>query len=365
MTDQNGRPIAGANIDVHAVGPDDQIRFGNITMVTSDYQAPDKGHVAGSRPSIDCTDKDNQGAQGDHNIPGSDDPQHIDSISGTTTSGQFTFALYSTAVGPTRVDVWGDEDDDDVQQAAEASGGARLGWGEPPPPATREIFLEPASSTAEPGNCKRIEVIGKLSGNPMSGQNVDIHISGPDETVAFCMPPDGSTGTAPDGGTHTGNADDATTRHLEGQLDSEGRFVFGVTTGSEGSTTMLVWADTLDDDIKGTEEASRSGDIGWTLSGDRTISIRSNKSTANKGSRARISGAIDGASACESSQVVKLKARRLNAGRFRTISSTNTAADGSYQFTVVIRVSKKYRTVAPVAGACEKASSRVITIRAN
>lgn len=365
VLDQSNRPIAGTNVDVHVTGPDDQIRFGNIVDVTGDFQAPDKGHVSGSRPAIRCSDKTNQGTQGDHNIPGSDDPQHIESISGTTNSGGFTFTLYSTAVGGTQINVWFDGDDDDTQQPAEISGGARMGWGEAPPPATREIFLEPTSSTAETGTCKRVEMVGKISGNPMAGQNVDVHITGPDESVTFCVPPDGSTARSPDGGTHTGNADDATTRHLEGEMDSAGRFVFGVTTTSQGSTTLLVWADTLDDDTKGTDEASRSGDIAWTLSGDRTISIQSNKSTANKGSKARITGQIDGSSACESGQAVKLKAKRLNRGKFRTVSSTTTDSAGSYKFNVVVRFSKKYRAVAPAAGACEKASSRVITIRAN
>jgi hypothetical protein len=364
-TDQSNRPVAAANLDVHAVGPDDQLRFGNVTDVTSEFQAPDKAHVAGPRAAINCANKANQGTQGDHNIPGADDPQHIESVAGTSNVGQFVFALHSLPTGGTRIDVWSDGEDDDVQQPAETSVGARLGWGEPPPQAEREIFLEPVRSTAEAGACQRIEMLGKLSGSPMAGQNVDVHITGPDETVSYCLPPDASSGTAPNGGTHTGNADDATTRHLEGVLDGNGRFVFGVTSATEGTTSIVTWADTLEDDIKGTDEASGIGDVGWTLSGDRSISIQSNKSTARKGSRVRISGSIDGSTACESDQVVKLKAKRLNRGRFRTISSTTTDSDGSYLFTPIIRISKKYRTVAPVAGACEKASSRVITIRTN
>ena len=370
-TDQFGRPIAGANIDVHATGPGDQVRFGFIentatspsTTPTGAFQAPDKGHVA-TRDGIQCRTKANSGKQGDHNIPGAPDPQHIESTTGTDDAGRFIFALYSDVIGGTSVTVSADENDDDVFQGSEVTGGSRLGWGQDPPEPTTDVFLEPASATGTSGSCVRMVLSVKRGGNALSGVNVDVHVNGPDSGVAFCSPPDGSAGRAPDQN-HVGGVDDDDTRHLEGETDSVGRFIFGVTSTSSGTTGVVGWMDVADDDVPSLDEPSKNSEIAWTTSGERSISIQSNKSTANKGSRARISGAIDGASACESGQAVKLKAKRVNRGKFRTIASTTTEGSGSYKFNVVVRISKKYRTVAPVAGACEKATSRVITIRAN
>jgi hypothetical protein len=368
LLDQNGRPMAASNIDIHAVGPDDQIRFGVIVEdnlpVTDPFQAPNSNHVATPRPSIDCTEKDNSGTQGDHNIPNQDDPQHIESTAGTDNAGEFVFALYSNTNGGTVATAWADENDDDAQQASETSAGTRIGWGEAPPGLTREVFLDPETAAATTGSCQRVEVIGKLSGSPMSGQNIDIHISGPDETVNFCLPADGDTGTAPNAGPHTGNVDDATTKHLEGTLDSDGRFVFGVTSASDGNTALTVWADTLEDDIQGTDEASETGTVGWATSGERTISIQSSKSRQQTGRNVRISGRISGATACEASQVVQLKSKRVRGGRFHTIGTATTDSEGDYSFRVTVRASRKYKTVAPAADPCALATSRIITVKA-
>ena len=362
--DELARPVADANIDVHVTGPDDQIRYGWVNMETDPFQAPDSNHVSNPRPSVDCSDGTNERSQGDHNIPGADDPQHIESVEGTTTAGTFTFALRSTTRGGSRIIGWADDNDDDLQQVAEASGGARVGWGEPPPASERQLFIDPSSTTATVGDCLRVEAIVRLDGSADPGINVDVHASGPDETISFCTPPGETAGRPPDQGSHVGDADDSDTRHVEGETDAAGRFVFGVTAANQGTTSLDVWIDSNLDDLQDIGETARRADVSWTLSGDRDISISSNRSRVRRGRAVRISGAIDGTSAtCEGGQVVRLQAKRMRGGRFRTIMSTTTEADGDYSFRVVVRKSKRYRAVAPEAGACEKARSRTITVR--
>lgn len=368
--DQDGRPIAAANIDVHATEPDDQIQFGVIRrttspeagVLTSGFQAPDNAHVS-KRAARNCGNEEPEEEQGDHNIPGADDPQHIESTAGTNNQGDFTFALWSATAGPTHVDAWADVNDDDVQQASEVGGGARIGWGQPPPAPSRTILLEPVSTTAATGSCQRMVLAAKEGGNPLVSANVDVHASGPNETIAFCSPgSDASTGRAPDQGSHVGDADDAQTRHLEGETDSSGRFIFGVTASSEGTTAVTGWIDSTDDDVLSGEPA-RNAEVKWTISGDRSISIASSRARVRKGRRVTISGRIDGAAVCEADQRVRLRAKPLSGGRFRTIASTSSDASGSYSFRVKVRKSKRYFTVAPADGACEKAASRRIVVR--
>lgn len=369
--DQNGRPIAAANIDVHATGPDDQIQFAIIErttspqagVLTSGFKAPDRGHPS-ERSSYNCGNNEQQGRQGDHNIPGANDPQHIESTDGTDRDGNFTFALRSAIGGPTQVEAWVDADDDDVLQASEAIGGARIGWGQPPPPPVRNILLEPTSASATTGTCQRMVIAAREGGNPLAGVNVDVHASGPNESVAFCAPPDASFGREPDQGSHVAGADDAQTRHLEGETDNSGRFIFGVTAASDGVTNVTVWIDGLDDDTLTSGEPSRLGQVQWAVSGDRSISISSNRNKVRRGRAVRISGAIDGVSStCETGQVVRLRSKRMRGGNFRTMRSTTTDTDGDYSFRVRVRKSKRYKAVAPASEACEKAVSRTITVR--
>ena len=370
--DQSGRPIAAANIDVHALGPDDQIQFGIIErttspqagVLTSEFQAPDRGHSS-SRAAHNCGNNEPEGRQGDHNVPGANDAQHIESTDGTDNSGNFVFALRSTTNGGTQVEAWVDENDDDLIQGAETSGGSQIGWGVPPPPPARSVLLEPVSTSATTGDCQRVAMTVREGGSPLVSVNVDVHVSGPTETVAFCSPgTDASVRRDPDSGAHIGGSDDAETRHTEGETDASGRFIFGVTSAAEGSSAIVAWLDTPDDDVLSNDEVSRRGEIAWTVSGDRSISISSNKNRVRKGRFVRISGRINGQPACAEAQTVQVKSKRVKGGRFRTVATVTTDAEGDYSARIRVRKSKKYRAIAPASGACETARSRTITVRA-
>lgn len=127
VTDQFGRPMAGANVDVHAQGPTDGLRFASSAGQTSPFRAPNTGH--GSREDAKrCSDNSNVGKQGDHNSRAGADAKHIESAKGTTNGGEFLYGLRSPAVGDTQVRVWVDLNNDDEFDGADISRRGKLTW---------------------------------------------------------------------------------------------------------------------------------------------------------------------------------------------------------------------------------------------
>ncbi|HYP22766.1 MAG TPA: hypothetical protein VEV43_04265, partial [Actinomycetota bacterium] len=121
VRDQNGRPIWRVNMDVHAQGPGDEVRFGSAPG-THPFKAPDQGghqtentDTCGNAPAEQATP-----AQGRHSNVSGADPKHIESVEGSDTSGRFTFAVRSPArEGTSTVTAWADEDDNDERQPSE------------------------------------------------------------------------------------------------------------------------------------------------------------------------------------------------------------------------------------------------------
>lgn len=372
VSDQDNRPISGMNVDVHAVGPDDNLTFAimdttPVTTETDPFQAPDKAHTTeGARR---CSDAARSGNQGETNRPGGvDDEKHIESTSpasslgGTDDNGNFDFALYSGSGGATQVTAWADMNDDDLQGANEASGGAQLGWGQAPPPPVTDISLAPTSATATVGECVRIAALVRRGGSPLGSANVDVHVSGPDAGVAFCTPVDASSGRAPDGGSHVAGGHEEGTKHLEGETSSTGQFVFGVASSTTGESTVDVWVDqTEDDTLSG--EPNAAARITWEVEGSRTITLASNKRRVRKGGRARLSGDIEGSATCEGNQAVELQARRAGGGSFRTIRTLTTDAEGLYETRVRMRRARTFRALAREAAPCDAAQSGNVTVR--
>lgn len=362
MYDQRERPIAGANIDVHAVGPSDQLVFGSIgNNRTSGFQAPDASHPS-SEAAIRCSDGERVGRQGDHNVPLDDDIKHIESTTGTDTGGNFFFALKSDGTGTTAITAWADVNDDDVPGSSEASGGGRIGWGVPPPPPVTELALSPDQTSGATGSCVRFEAVARRGGSSLSGANVDVHVTGPDSGVAFCDLSDGSARRDPSGGGHLNGAHEDGTKHTEGETDAAGRFVFGVTSPSEGQTTVTVWLDTTEDDVPN-GELERTSTLTWNPPGDRSITLESNRSEVDKGRRVRLFGQIQGTSSCAASQSVQLQAKPLRGGSFATIKTLTSDAEGDYATRVRMRQARRFRTVVDAADPCEAATSRTVTVR--
>lgn len=153
VIDQNDKPIAGANVDVKAAGPQDQLRFNTSTTgsgSSSGTQAPDRGGHS-NETAYACSAGDFGGTQGEHNRAGLPDIKHIESSSaGTDNTGTWTFRLYSPDAGTTQVTVFADRDNDDVYCSSEPNESFAFAWrttgGEPVAvPATQPIPPEASS----------------------------------------------------------------------------------------------------------------------------------------------------------------------------------------------------------------------------
>jgi len=133
LTDQLGKGIMGANIDVHATGPSDQLGFEVVSLLTKN-QAPDKDHPA-TEYGYSCTgaSEDNRlEMQAEHAIPGGPDHKHIESnpALGSDDAGRFTFKLWSDMMGTTQIMAWVDLVDNDRFCEEEPVATATVGWGE-------------------------------------------------------------------------------------------------------------------------------------------------------------------------------------------------------------------------------------------
>lgn len=361
VLDQFGRPVQGVNVDVHATGPNDQLQFATGED-EDDFQAPNSGPHS-KEATRQCNELAAEGQQGDTNRVSADDDKHIESLAaGSDNSGGFTFTLYNSEIGGTIVTAWADVNDDDLQSATEASGGARIGWGQDPPAPVRQVFLEPSNPSTSVGSCQKLTLVAKEGGNPLTSGNVDVHAAGPDSSVAFCSPSGGSITRQPDMGEHVAGAHSDGTKHIEGELNSAGQFVFGVVSASAGETVVTAWLDELDDDTL-SGEPSATTRVAFGISGERSISLNASRNRVPRGRRVRLLGSISGAPSCESDQPVKLKAR-VPGGRFRTIANKATTSSGEYAFRVRVRKTKDYKTIAPANGVCDTARSRTVRVRA-
>ena len=137
LTDQFGRQIAGANIDVHATGPTDALQFDHDSLeVWSETTAADRGHSLEN--AYDCMShpaNSDPGEQGDHNRFGAPDRKHVEiQASGTDKLGTFDFSLRSTDEGLTEWTAWVDEADDgcgandDLFTSGELFISGSIGW---------------------------------------------------------------------------------------------------------------------------------------------------------------------------------------------------------------------------------------------
>lgn len=362
VLDQRQRPIADLNVDVHAVGPDDQLRFGSVQNVTSGFKEPDAAHVGSREEALNCANEEESGWQGDHNVPLQDDIKHIESTAGTNNSGLFTYATFSQTIGGTNFTVWADTNDDDQPGSSEAVGGAQLGWGTAPPEPVQEIALTPADVSSTTNSCVAFEAVARRGGSLYSGANVDVHLAGPDSTVNFCDVSGGTGRQDPNGGGHLGSSHEDGTRHTEGQTDAGGRFVFGVTAASAGQTNVQIWIDQTEDDVFN-GEPQRTGRVTWAPPGDRSITLESSKSTVRKGRRVQLFGRIEGDPSCAAAQLVQIQAKPLRGGSFATIKTVTTDADGDYATRVKMRKPRRFRSLVSIAGDCQEAISRTVTVR--
>jgi hypothetical protein len=125
LLDQEAHPVAGANTDVHAQGPGDDLKF--------DFTATKPSGSHTSETAVDCNPPPpiEAGQQGEHNSPGADVKHAEPPV--TSDAGKTTFQLYSPTQGTTQLTAWADVDENDVYCTTEASDDASVGWQEPAP----------------------------------------------------------------------------------------------------------------------------------------------------------------------------------------------------------------------------------------
>jgi hypothetical protein len=138
------------------------------------------------------------------------------------------------------------------------------------------IGLTPPENENSTNNCaKFVMQVTDETGQALPGENVDVHAAGPGDSPSFCNPGDGSATPrrAPDQGGHSavsGHADQGAhvsdgsdIQHVEGETNSEGRFVFGVVADASGDTAISAWLDRTDDDVQGGDEPVDSSLMHW------------------------------------------------------------------------------------------------------
>lgn len=232
VLDQNGRKVAGANVDVRAQGPTDNLFFDDTDATednTSSHQAPDSNHSR-FESTVDCESSQSRrpfnitagNQQGEHEVAGEGDPKHIESTpSGTNDAGQFSFQLYNqstTITGPTYFSAYYDRNDDDRACSAEPAGDGTVGWGTPGP--------APSPMTAETQTCPEPTASPSTSSSPS-----------PSSSTSPSPSPSSSTGPGGDpveSGPCAGASRGTTTDRSEG-----GRIIVGtegddVLTGTDG-----------------------------------------------------------------------------------------------------------------------------------
>lgn len=163
VTDQLGRLVPAANVDVEASGPSDGLRF-HTSLLFGSPVAPDRGrHLEES--AYDCTGSSEAqglpptnpapGVQGEHPAFGTPDVKHVESAAGGTNDrGSFGFKLYSNATGVTQLTTWVDETDDgcgandDRYTTGELAAAGSIGWNDAPV-TTGPVAAEPVEPCPE------------------------------------------------------------------------------------------------------------------------------------------------------------------------------------------------------------------------
>jgi Ca2+-binding RTX toxin-like protein len=313
VKDHLGRPVQGANLDVHVQGPDDQLAIGSdqnagTSSADSTYKAPDQAshskESAKTCPDFTDTPEDDRGTpseeQGEHNVPGGPDIKHVESVAGTgldTASadvafkfvpGTFRFFVYSPRAGFTDITAWVDDEpiatesatreaDDDLLETTEPSATLQAQW----LPAPASVTFSPRADSAPVGECNKYTVRVRAGNAVLPGINVDVHAQGPNNDLDFCDPGDGSPRRAPDlpSGDAAHQAEDEgesshksespdrpQLQHTEGETDDDGNFVIGITSAAVGQTQLTAWIDGeqgQDNDVRDGSEATGTGSKSW------------------------------------------------------------------------------------------------------
>ena len=299
VTDDHGRLVLGANVDVEASGPTDELILAGSAVTVPDPPHPTErtSPCPGTEtvdPPVDAVPPTTR-IQGEHNVPGGLDVKHMENRQGTgldsstQPAGVAAFLVASENPGMTKITVWVDDEeitretdqrplDNDRHDTDEPTGTALMQW----LPAAPKLSLDPLGGTAPVGDCFPYVVKARAGLDPMPKLNVDVHATGPDGELDFCNPPGASDRRGPATGaganaheaeetseSHHFSTSGAPAQHTEGETDAAGNFVVGLTSPAAGDSTVVAWIDGepgADDDVQGGGETATSGTVSWALS---------------------------------------------------------------------------------------------------
>ena len=209
ILDQQVRPIADLNVDVHAVGPSDQTKFNNGGFLgdspPASHQAPDEAH--GTESGWACNEtfpevgQNFAGEQGEHNRAGAPDVKHVESDPAasppnTDNNGSWGVNLHADRAGETHLTFFVDEDDDDLYCSAELAIAGSIGWGQPAPVPTLEqptrtdcpvpIPPPPDEGTDSPTTSPSGSPTGPDRGCTIEGDDGDNELEGTEGNDVIC-----------------------------------------------------------------------------------------------------------------------------------------------------------------------------------
>lgn len=163
LTDQLGRTVAGANVDAHAQGPSDQLKFHNSYLSASSppvFQPPGEEHSFPESAARCMSTHDTDAQQGEHSLGGQADRKHIETVFGSRDDGTIDFALLPDQPGTAQLTVWVDKNDDDKFCSGEPSTSAAFGWG---------TDQAPPTNGEQPSDCGAITVPDDPAEEPLDG----------------------------------------------------------------------------------------------------------------------------------------------------------------------------------------------------
>jgi hypothetical protein len=300
--DQFGRPVPSVNIDVDFQGPTDNAGFGatsfsflpvpQLSSFLASGTAPNSGGYARRTRSI-CNSEDRSSIQeGFRRVVAGPDIAHVEfqtdaGFGGAAGIGGAVFDVRSSTRGIGHLTGWVDDEpmtsdavsrlpDTDLLEETETPSIATAYWYAE----DLTLVLDREQSAVRPGDCAVFAVKVGSGSDVAERMNVDVHASGPDG-ISFCDPPEASPRRSPEAGGHTtgaaGEGHDAgggqPTIHTEGETDSQGDFVFGITSPVGGDAQVVAWLDgekdttanAADDDVLGFGEITAETTQTWAL----------------------------------------------------------------------------------------------------
>lgn len=291
VVDDRGRPVQGANIDVHVKGPDDNPRIIALHLPSVPQEGHQTEQVEGcvAAPPVSTTPPP---VQGDHNVPAGPDLKHKETVAGIGLDlalqpiATLTFQVGSKTPGMSEITVWVDDEqisdeaqerprDTDTLDPDEPFASARAQW----MTANPSISIDPVGATAGIGSCHPYVLKVRAGTAPVPGINVDVHATGPDGGLDFCDVVGASARRAPNAGQHdheddleSSHSGTPSVQHTEGATDELGNFVVGLMSTTPGDTTVIAWIDGeegKDNDVQG-GDPSTSATVSWSSSASDT-----------------------------------------------------------------------------------------------